>query len=110
LTAKLATIGVTGGEGVTVDHYGTSIGAEGTGDNKVNNKYNDLLAIWDAYNGNQINRQDMQFTDKYWPSSDYWAADVVPNNPDFHYYMTQGGVAKVGEDNSGRYAVFEVVI
>ena len=105
LTAKLATIGVTGGEGVTDAHTGTSIGVLKTGDNTVNDKYNDLLAIWDAYNGKD--QQDMSFTDDYWPSSEYWAADL--ESAGRHYYMTQAGVAKSVEDNSARYVVFEVI-
>jgi hypothetical protein len=108
LTAKLATIGVTGTDAVAGSHTGTSIGVEGTGDNTVNTKYNDLLAIWDAYNGKASDQQSMKFTGDYWPSSDYWAADL--SSAGYHYYMTQAGVATVGPDNSGRYAVFEVVL
>nr|MDH4481621.1 Ig-like domain-containing protein [Rhodoferax sp.] len=108
LTAKLATIGVTGLEKVTDAHYGTSIGAERTGDNTINDDYNDLLAIWDAYNGKARDQQSMQFNANYWPSSDYWAADLASAGK--HYYMTQSGVVNVGADNSGRYAVFEVVL
>jgi hypothetical protein len=114
LTAKLATIGVTGTDAVAGNHTGTVIGLTGTGDNTANTKYNDLLAIWDAYNGTASDQQSMHVNTStvkdYWPSSDYWAADVVPNSPNFHYYMTQGGVANVGADNSGRYAVIEVVV
>jgi hypothetical protein len=51
LTPKLATIGVTGTDAVAGNHTGTVIGLTGTGDNTANTKYNDLLAIWDAYNG-----------------------------------------------------------
>jgi hypothetical protein len=106
LTAKLATIGVTGDDTLAGSHTGTSIGVLNTGDNTVNDKYNDLLAIWDAYNGKD--QHDMSFIDNYWPSSDYWAADL--SSAGNHFYMTQAGVATVGPDNSGRYAVFEVVL
>jgi hypothetical protein len=42
---------------------GTAVGSatKGVGDNTVNTAYDDLLAIWDAYNGDQVSLQGVEY-------------------------------------------------
>ena len=49
---------------------GTSIGA---GSNSTNNSYDDLLAIWDAFNGTGT-QTNISGTPTGWQSNYYWSA------------------------------------
>ena len=44
-----------------------------------NGTYNDLLAVWDAYNGQSITDTSISGTPTSWSSGRYWAADMFPS-------------------------------
>jgi serralysin len=68
----LPTIGIVGTTGA---QPGTAVGAAtaANGSNAVNNKYNDLLAVWDAYNGTTTG-SNLSGTPASWQANNYWAA------------------------------------
>ncbi|MDH4478602.1 MAG: DUF4347 domain-containing protein [Rhodoferax sp.] len=71
----LPTIGVTGATGAQA---GTAVGAAtaANGSNANNTKYNDLLAVWDAYNGTTTG-SNLSGTPASWQANSYWSATDV---------------------------------
>jgi hypothetical protein len=55
-----------------ISSQGTSIGA---GSNSTNNTYDDLLAVWDAYNGTGT-QTNISGTPTGWQTDYYWSATV----------------------------------
>ena len=49
---------------IALTQAGTAVGSatNGVGDNTVNTAYDDLLAIWDAYNGDQVSLQGVEYS------------------------------------------------
>ena len=112
LTAKLATIGVANPTAGTQYVNNTGIGSN-MGDNTENANYNDLLAIWDAYNTQYTPYMKINAivngvqVEHYWPSQDYWSADLSATGS--HYVMGPGGSIRTAADTDVHYAVFEVI-
>jgi hypothetical protein len=72
----LPTSGIVGAAG---QQAGTAVGdatTAGNGSNALNAKYNDLLAIWDAYNGTTTGT-NLSGTPPNWQSNNYWSATDV---------------------------------
>ena len=53
-----------------------------------NGTYNDLLAVWDAYNGQAITGAGISGTPTSWSSGRYWAADMFPSPYKGHSTVT----------------------
>ncbi len=66
-----------GANGIGTFQPGTAIGSSpttSTGSNAVNSTYNDLLAVWDAYNGASIGIDYSNGTPPGWLRTYYWSA------------------------------------
>jgi len=83
---------------------GTAIGntTPTLGDSSVNAIYNDLLAIWDGYNGTGTNG-----TPPDWRSSDYWSATPSTNGHAFVYLY--GGYVYDNSDTGLNYVALQVL-
>jgi hypothetical protein len=48
---------------IALTHAGTAVGSatNGVGDNTINTAHDDLLAIWDANNGDQVSLQGVEY-------------------------------------------------
>jgi VCBS repeat-containing protein len=64
--------------GATGQQLGTTVGdaTAANGSNATNAKYNDLLAVWDAYNGTTTGT-NLSGTPLNWQANNYWAATDV---------------------------------
>ena len=65
--------GVTYPQGINAYQNGTAYTDEGASSNGTTSSFNELLAIWDAYNGTGTNT-DIKGVPTGWQASDYWSA------------------------------------
>ena len=103
-TYKLASVG-NGADTLLGAHTVTTVTSYA-----VNTKYDDLLAIWDAYNGVPTDPTVMAVAD--WGSltgASFWASNTSGG---FNYHMNTTGVVGLADttDTAGRYAVFTHVV
>ena len=65
-----------GAGGINNFEPGTAVGSSpaSTGSNAVNATYNDLLAVWDAYNGTGVGSTAIDGTPSGWQAHSYWSA------------------------------------
>ena len=87
--------------------YGTSIGSS-AGDNTVNAKYSDLLAIWDAYNGTSTTKSySLAGIPSGWPTTTLSATQGASQ----HYYLdfSNGSFRESTSDYSVGYVILELV-
>jgi hypothetical protein len=91
----------------------TSVGniSASLGSNEVNTEYNDMLAIWDAYNGTGTGTNaGVSGVPAGWISSTYWASSKLDTTLDEHAYITlsSGGVSRAADVGS-MYVAFQVL-
>jgi hypothetical protein len=74
-----------GGNGINLFQPGTAVGSAtpAVGSNAVNATYNDLLAVWDAYNGTGTNTLS-DGTPPGWQAGTYWTATALASG---HVYF-----------------------
>jgi methionine-rich copper-binding protein CopC len=74
-----------GGNGINLFQPGTTVGSAtpAVGSNAVNATYNDLLAVWDAYNGTGTNTLS-DGTPPGWQAGTYWSATALASG---HVYF-----------------------
>ncbi len=107
-TYKLASVG--NGPYTFLGAYtGTTVGVP-SARYAVNTEYDDLLAIWDAHNGELTNQAAMAVAD--WGSltgASFWASNTSGG---FNYHMNTTGEVGIADatDTAGRYAVFTHVV
>ncbi len=85
--------------GAASNSGGTAVGSAtaSNGSNAVNASYNDLLAVWDAYNGNGIGSTTVNATPPGWEPYAYWSATAV--SPGHAYvYLASSGVTNGLQD------------
>jgi hypothetical protein len=107
-TYKLTSVGH-GTDTLLGAHTGTTVGVA-SARYAVNTKYDDLLAIWDAHNGELTDQAAMAVAD--WGSltgASFWASNTSGG---FNYHMNTTGVVGLADtaDTFARYAVFAQVV
>jgi hypothetical protein len=78
----------------TSDHPGTAIGNSSDpslGSNALNSSYDDILAIWDAYNGTGTESHRPGMEPPGWMEGFYWLASAHPSIAERHGYFSQFG-------------------
>jgi hypothetical protein len=76
------------------DHPGTAIGNASDpslGSNALNSSYDDILAIWDAYNGTGTESHTPVMEPPGWMEGFYWLASAHPSIAERHGYFSQFG-------------------
>jgi len=89
-----------GGTGTTGQQLGTVVGdaTAANGSNAVNAKYNDLLAVWDAYNGITTGSK-LSGTPANWQASNYWSATDVTGIGHGTVNLSAGTLNSVSDTN-----------
>jgi hypothetical protein len=78
----------------STDHPGTAIGNASDpslGSNALNSSYDDILAIWDAYNGTGTESHTPGMEPPGWMEGFYWLASAHPSIAERHGYFSQFG-------------------
>jgi len=97
-----------GANGVGFNQPGTSIGSvnSSNGSNVINSTYNDLLAVWDAYNGISTNT-GTSGTPPNWINDYYWSA--TPTTIGHAAFGTGSGFVLTAADTPGGYVALQVL-
>ena len=97
-----------GANGVGFNQPGTPIGSTtaSNGSNVNNPTYNDLLAVWDAYNGTSISTNSAG-TPPNWFASDYWTA--TPSTSGHATLSINSGFVGNMADTGNRYVALQVL-
>jgi hypothetical protein len=97
-----------GANGIGFNQPGTSIGSTtaSNGSNVNNPTYNDLLAVWDAYNGTSISTNSAG-TPPNWFASDYWTA--TPSTIGHATLSINSGFVGNMADTGNRYVALQVL-
>ena len=77
-----------GSAGLDAFEPGTAVGSAtpANGRNVANATYNDLLAVWDAYNGTGVGSTAISGTPSGWQANSYWSA--TPSSASRHAYVS----------------------
>jgi hypothetical protein len=98
-----------GAGGINNYEPGTSVGSSpaSAGSSAVNSTYNDLLAVWDAYNGTGVGVDYNNGTPAGWQPSGYWSATGSASG---HVGVDlYNGVVYDFNDNGGSYVALQVL-
>jgi len=89
-----------GGTGTTGQQPGTAVGdaTAANGSNAVNAKYNDLLAVWDAYNGTTTGSK-LSGTPANWQADNYWSATDATGVGHGTVNLSSGNLTSAGDNN-----------
>ena len=99
---------LSGGNADTGFQAGTAVGASpaSNGSTAANATYNDLLAIWDAYNGTGTGTFD-NGTPSGWQAFAYWSA--TPSASGHAYVFLDGGYVGDRRDDGYDYVALQVL-
>jgi hypothetical protein len=90
---------------------GTIIGSDpNVGSNAINATYNDLLAIWDAYNGTSTSMRGAALPSS-WQVADYFSSTPFPGGADYwDVWMWDGGTGNhAGSGGAATYVALQVL-
>jgi len=89
-----------GGTGTSGQQLGTAVGnaTAANGSNAVNTKYNDLLAVWDAYNGTTT-AKNVSGTPPNWQADNYWSATDATGVGHGTVNLSSGNLTSAGDNN-----------
>jgi hypothetical protein len=79
----------------------------GATSNGTTSSFNELLAIWDAYNGTGVNQEDINGVPSGWPGLPYWSA--TPSAAGHAYIYLNGGFPVGGGDQESYNVVLQVL-
>jgi hypothetical protein len=100
----------TAGGGQSYSNYqpGTAVGSSpaATGSNEVNATYNDLLAIWDAYNSTQAGETNVIAMPPEWKRDNYWSATQLDT---WHVVVGDTGMVWGIADENVNYVALQVL-
>ena len=92
--------------GINNNQPGTSYSDNGATSNGTTSTYNDLLAIWDAYNGTGT-ETSINGTPTGWNAGTYWSA--TPSASGHAYVDLYDGYVHDSNDNSTHYVALQVL-
>ena len=104
-----------GANGVGFYQPGTAIGSAtaSNGSNAINSTYNDLLAVWDAYNGTSTNTPTssswIDGTPSNWKAEGYYYWSATPTTAGHAAFVTSSGFVQTLADTTSTYVVLQVL-
>ena len=104
-----------GANGVGFYQSGTAIGSAtaSNGSNVINSTYNDLLAVWDAYNGTSTNTPTssswINGTPSNWKAEGYYYWSATPTTAGHAGFNTSSGFVQTLADTTSSYVALQVL-